>query len=86
MTLIGAIINALIFVLVLIGWILMLVGYGEGQLASLGIGSLRYFTVLSNLYMGLIALILAIYGFLSFAKKKNLLPSWGGGFGFVRRL
>lgn len=76
MTLIGAIINALIFILVLIGWILMLVGYGEGQLASLGLGSLRYFTVLSNLYMGLIALILAIYGLLSLIKKKSLLPSW----------
>ncbi len=75
-TLIGAIINGLIFILVLSGWILMLLGVGQGQLASLGLGSLRYFTVLSNLYMGLIALILAIYGFLSFIKKKNLLPSW----------
>ena len=75
--LIAAIINGVIFVLVLVGWILMLLGVGQGQLASLGLGSLRYFTVLSNLYMGLIALIMAIYGFLSIINKKNLLPSWG---------
>ena len=50
------ILNAFVFVIVMVSWISMITGK-EGILASRGIRSLRYFTVLSNLLAAFAALL-----------------------------
>ena len=53
------VLSGLIFVLVLYAWLSMMLG-GEGTLAQKGLGSLKYFTVDSNLIMGAAALNLVL--------------------------
>ena len=49
------VLSAMIFVLVLYAWLSMMLS-GEGTLSEKGLGSLKYFTVDSNLLMGVAAL------------------------------
>ena len=61
-------INFIIFILVLIAWILSMFVYKEGDNIF---SSLRYFTVLSNIYMGLVAFIVGIAQVHTLLKKKD---------------
>ena len=63
-------INAFIAVSVPAAWLYMVMVRG-GILSSTGLSSLRYFTVLSNLLMGLASLI-----WLIFALRRGEMPEW----------
>jgi hypothetical protein len=53
--------NASIFVLSVVSWLWITTGFGDsGNLAARGIGSLKYFTVLSNLFSGAVSLVYSI--------------------------
>ena len=69
---ISLLLNLFIFVAAFSSWIYMMIGDGSITLSSEGLGSLKYFTVLSNLYMGLIALINAIYRIIMISKNKKM--------------
>ncbi|MBQ2688684.1 MAG: hypothetical protein IJG05_01270 [Solobacterium sp.] len=64
------ILSALIFVLVFYAWITMMI-HGEGSLQETGLRSLKYFTVDSNLLMGIAALILLLEDLAVLRRRKN---------------
>lgn len=69
------VINAIILVLAFAAWASMFFRGGE-TLSSNSWGSLKYFTVLSNLYMALVGIPVIVYGAKSLIKKEYLMPSW----------
>lgn len=64
-------INFVVFAMVLVSWIMMMVSTGQDNLSAQGMGSLRYFTVLSNLFAGLVSLIFFVFQSVSLIKKEN---------------
>lgn len=74
------ILNIIIFVLVVLGTIFMVTGFrfmGNTQvLASTGFEPLKFYTVDSNLFVGLASLILIIYEYLFLNKKINKIPKF----------
>lgn len=70
-------VNALIFVLVCVGTVLMVTGFAEGaSLTATGLRALRYFTVQSNLLVGLAALVYALFLVPVLRGKKDGVPVW----------
>lgn len=67
--------NAVLIIMSFGAWIAMFSAGGDALSAS-GWGSLKYFTVLSNLYMALVAVPSIIYLVLSLIKKEWIMPSW----------
>ena len=67
------IINILTFLLVLTGVIVM-VTIGSGELTDRGFSVFKFFTFQSNIFMGVIALIYAIFQLLIILNKKDKLP------------
>ena len=67
------ILNVLIFLLVLTGVILMFT-IGSGALAENKITVFKYFTLQSNVFMGVVALIYAVFQLLIIKGKKDKLP------------
>lgn len=63
-------VNLLILILTAIGWFIMMNNISHSPLASSGLASLRYFTVLSNLLEGITA---AIFCFLILTDRQ---PRW----------
>ena len=53
-------INAFIAVMVVVAWAMLAFGEGTDKLAERGLGSLKYFTVLSNFLLGAASLVYAI--------------------------
>lgn len=68
--------NFIVFVFVMTGWMMMLFGDSSLTLSSEGLGSLKYFTVLSNLFVGITSLLSAIYGLISLFKGEEMMPLW----------
>lgn len=68
--------NFIVFAFVMTGWMMMLIGGSSLALSSEGLGSLKYFTVLSNLFVGVTSLISAIYGLVSLLKHEEKMPLW----------
>lgn len=73
---ISLIINMFIFIVSLSSWIYMMIGDGSNSLSSQGLESLKYFTVLSNLYMGFAALFTSIYRITMLIKENKNMPKW----------
>lgn len=67
------ILNILTFLLVLTGVIIM-VTIGSGALTDKGITVFKYFTFQSNVFMGIVAFIYALYQLLILLNKKDKLP------------
>lgn len=71
--------NIIIFILVIIGIIFMTCGIkimGEDiVLSNSSIEAFKYFTVDSNLFMGIVAIIFAYYDYLIITKKKKEIPT-----------
>ena len=57
-----------------LGW--MMSGFSRGNFSAGGLGSLRYFTVDSNLLLGIVALIAALYEGWAASGKKESVPSF----------
>ena len=58
-------------------WLRMALGYdAAGALVSVQLGSLRYFTILSNLLCGLSAILAAVTEFRSLSGRGEALPHW----------
>ena len=53
-------INVFIAVLVVVAWAMLVFGPGSDMLAARGVGSLKYFTVLSNLLLAVASLVYAV--------------------------
>ena len=70
---ISFILNIIAFLMVLTGTIIMFT-IGSGALADNSLSVFKYFTFQSNLFMGIVALIYAIYQFLILKNKKDKLP------------
>ena len=74
------ILNIIIFIMVVLGTIFMVTGFkfmGNTQvLASTGLEPLKFYTVDSNLFVGLASLILIIYEYLFLNKKINKIPKF----------
>ncbi len=66
-------INGLIFILTMIAWFYMMFFDKSTTLSTNGLESLQFFTVLSNLLMGLVSLIVFIYQLIGLIKGKNYL-------------
>ena len=73
---ISLIINSFIFVAAFSSWLYMMLGDNSNSLSSQGLESLKYFTVLSNLYMGIAALFTAIYRIIISSKANKSMPKW----------
>lgn len=73
---ISLIINSFIFVAAFVSWIFMIFGDGSNTLSSQGLGSLKFFTVLSNLYMGIASLFVVIYRIILLTNKDKKMPNW----------
>ncbi len=69
---ISLVFNLFIFIASFSSWVYMMIGDGSITLSSEGLGSLKYFTVLSNLYMGLISLIIAINRIIMISNNKKM--------------
>lgn len=67
------IINFLIFVLMISAWFYMMFFDKSTTLSVSGLDSLQFFTVLSNIFMGTVGLIVAIYQLIGLIKNKNYL-------------
>ncbi len=71
--------NTIIFILVLLGTIFMMTGFQFmvklEVLSSSSFSAFRYFTVDSNILVGIVSLILAIYEYLNL-KKKIVIPNF----------
>ncbi len=65
------VINLAVFAMALVAWIMMMVGTDQSALSASGTESLKYFTVLSNLFAGLVSIIFFIFQFVSLIKKEN---------------
>ena len=74
------ILNSIIFILVLLGTIFMMTGFqfmGKTQiLSSTGISPFKFYTVDSNIIVGLSSLILFIYEYLTLKEKINIVPKF----------
>ena len=73
--------DSLIVILVIVSLILLFTS-PSGVLAENSFLAFRYFTVLSNVLLGVIALILAVFEIVAL-KKKEALPSWSNLLFFV---
>lgn len=58
-----------------VAWFMMLFSRSDVALAAMGLGSLKYFTVLSNLLLGLASLVYAIC-IIRFLRGGARIPSW----------
>jgi hypothetical protein len=68
--------NLAMAVLVAVAWRIMLHQSEDGTLSSAGLSSLRYYTVLSNLLLGLSSLAAAVFLALILAGRLQALPRW----------
>lgn len=69
--------NLLIFALVCLGTVMMVAGFGEGaSLTASGAKALRYFTVQSNLFVGLVALLYALALIRMLRTRASAVPGW----------
>lgn len=68
--------NVTITVLSFVAWIMMFVSSGDGAYQASGVSSLLYFTVLSNLFVGITSFLLFIFQLVSFIKKENHVKEW----------
>lgn len=69
-------INMIIAVMEPVAWGMMLFSRSDVPLTAMGLWSLRYFTVLSNLFLGLAALIYLIFQVRSLFRKEKQIPVW----------
>lgn len=68
--------NFIVFLLSVIGFLMMFFLGKDSGLSSHGFSSLRYFTVLSNLFMGLISFLVFISMLIAVKKKKEMSEKW----------
>ncbi len=68
--------NIAITVLSFVAWILMFASSGNGTYEAGGFSSLLFFTVLSNLFVGITSLLLFVFQLISFVKKENHVKEW----------
>lgn len=73
MNIIDLIINSTLFIMILITWVYMYLNGGD-VLVTQGFGSLKYFTILSNLLLGLASLVMVPFNVLTLIRKKNSIP------------
>ena len=77
---ISLILNIIIFVLVLLGTIFMFTGYqfmsNTTILTNIGLGAFKYYTVDSNIIVGISSFIMIIYEILLINKKIDKLPKY----------
>ncbi len=66
-------VNLLIVLLTALGAVIMLLTRGGGPLKSYGIANLKYFTVLSNIFEGVVSLFLAVH---LMGGAQNGVPRW----------
>lgn len=76
------ILNALVFLLVLAGTIVMVVVKSE-ELSESSLAAFKYFTFQSNIFMGIIALIYGYYQFLQIKGKIEKIPQNLGIFNLI---
>lgn len=69
-------VNFVIFIMALIAWIVMMVGDGSTTLSATGMGTLRYFTILSNLFVGLCSLLMGIFQLVGLVRKEVSTREW----------
>lgn len=72
--LVSIVINFAILIMTLISWFCMMF-MSNGNLSSSGIGSLKYFTVLSNLLVGIASGIFAVFKLIDLKNDKSV-PIW----------
>ena len=80
--LISLVINILVFLFVIIGTILVYT-IKDSALVAKGFAILKYFTFQSNVFMGVVSLIIAIYQILILKGKKDKIPHILTIFNFV---
>ena len=80
---IALVINIIIFIMEPATWCMMLFSRSDMPLTSIGLLSLRYFTVLSNLLLGLASLIYAIYLIRVIRGRAQDVPVWAHRLKFV---
>ena len=72
--------NFIIFVIVILGTIFMITGFkfmsSVGNLTSTGLEAFKYFTVDSNIVVGLVAFIMFIYELLYLRKRIEVIPQF----------
>lgn len=66
----------IVFLLSVIGFLLMFFLGKDSGLSSHGFSSLRYFTVLSNLFMGLISFLMFISMLIAMKKRREMSEKW----------
>lgn len=76
LNLISMCLNISIFVLVIIGVVFTMVDNGNGQFVFTGLGILKYFTILSNIYVGIGAIIMIPFELMIFLQKEKDIPHW----------
>lgn len=72
----SSIINVIVVVLVFYAWATMFIGDGTSNLSAAGLGSLRYFTVLSNIFCGITSFLLLVFKVVGIIKKDYKTPSF----------